>query len=102
MNRGCLTMRSSDGSKPMASYKIEFSRSAERDLRRLDRKVLHRVLAAIDGLADNPRPPGVKKLAGSEHTYRVRVGDYRVIYGLEDRALVVLVVRIRHRGEVYR
>jgi len=86
----------------MASYRIEFTRSAERDLRRLDRTMVPRVVAAIDALAEEPRPSGVKKLVGSEHTYRIRVGDYRVVYSIEDRLLVVLVERIRHRGDVYR
>ena len=61
-----------------------------------------RVVAAIDALAEEPRPAGVKKLVGSEHTYRIRVADYRVVYSIEDRLLVVLVERIRRRGEVYR
>lgn len=61
-----------------------------------------RIVAAIDALAEELRPSGVKKLVGSEHTYRIRVGDYRVVYSIEDRLLVVLVERIRHRGEVYR
>jgi len=86
----------------MASYPIEFTRPAERDLRRLDRMMVPRVVQAIDALAQEPRPPGVRKLVGSEHTYRIRVGDYRVVYLLEDKAPCVLVVRIRHRGEVYR
>jgi len=86
----------------MASYRIEFTRSAERDLRRLDRSMLARVMAAIDALADEPRPSGVKKLVGSEHTYRIRVGDYRVVYSIEDRLLLLLVQRVRHRGDVYR
>ena len=86
----------------MASCRIEFTRSAERDLRRLDRSMLARVMAAIDALADEPRPSGVKKLVGSEHTYRIRVGDYRVVYSIEDRLLLLLVQRVRHRGDVYR
>ena len=86
----------------MASYPIEFTRPAERDLRRLDRMMVPRVVQAIDALAQEPRPPGVRKLVGSEHTYRIRVGDYRVVYLLEDKAPGGLVVRIRHRGEVYR
>jgi len=86
----------------MASYRIEFARSAERDLHRLDRSVVPRVMAAIEVLANEPSPPGVKKLVGSEHIYRIRVGDYRVIYGIDDRALLLLVQRIRHRSDVYR
>ncbi|MEK7675450.1 MAG: type II toxin-antitoxin system RelE/ParE family toxin [Verrucomicrobiota bacterium] len=86
----------------MASYRIEFTHSAERDLRRLDRSMLARVMAAIDALSDEPRPSGVKKLVGSELTYRIRVGDYRVVYSIEDRMLLLLIQRIRHRSDVYR
>ncbi len=86
----------------MASYRLEFTWPAARDLRRLDRLVLARVIAAIEALGAEPRPPHVKKLVGSEHTYRIRVGNYRGVYTIEDRGLLVLVQRIRHRGDVYR
>ncbi len=64
--------------------------------------MLARVMAAIDALSDEPRPSGVKKLVGSELTYRIRVGDYRVVYSIEDRMLLLLIQRIRHRSDVYR
>lgn len=86
----------------MASWQIEFARSATKDLRGIDRKWIPKILAEIEILAEDPRPDGCKKLVGSEHTYRVRIGDYRVIYDIQDEALVVLIVRIRHRRDVYR
>jgi mRNA interferase RelE/StbE len=86
----------------MASYRIEFTRSAEKDLRRLDRANLFQVLAAIEVLRENPRPAGVKKLVGSDHSFRIRVGDYRVVYEIEDDVCLVLILRMAHRKDVYR
>ncbi len=86
----------------MASWRVEFARSATKDLRGIDRKWIPRIVAEIADLADDPRPDGCKKLVGSEHTYRIRIGDYRVIYDIQDEILVVLIVRIRHRRDVYR
>ena len=86
----------------MDSYRIEFAREATKDLRRIDRVWIPRIITAIENLADDPYPTGCKKLVGSEHTFRIRVGDYRVIYDIQNKVLVVLVVRIRHRRDVYR
>ncbi|MCA1659084.1 MAG: type II toxin-antitoxin system RelE/ParE family toxin [Verrucomicrobiaceae bacterium] len=86
----------------MARYTVEFRRSAEKDLRRLEPAVQRRVLRAADALADNPRPNGCRKLQGSENAFRIRVGDYRVIYTVDDAVLIVAIERVRHRREVYR
>lgn len=86
----------------MASYRVELTRSAEKDLRRIDRSQTSTLYTALEGLEQEPRPPGTKKLAGSERTYRIRVGSYRVVYEIEDDVLVVLVIRIAHRKDVYR
>ena len=59
-------------------------------------------MVAIEGLADDPMPVGCKKLAGSEHTYRIRVGDYRIVYDIQNANLVIFVIRIRHRRDVYK
>jgi mRNA interferase RelE/StbE len=83
-------------------YRVLLERSAERDLRRLTPPVHDRVIAALQALAGNPRPPSCRKLTGSERDWRVRVGDYRVVYEIEDAIRVVRVHRIRHRREVYR
>lgn len=85
----------------MASFSIEWKRSALRELKSLDRQAIPKIVNAIEGLQENPRPEGVKKLVGSEHTYRIRVGDYRVIYNLMAAALVIEVIRVRHRKEAY-
>ena len=77
-------------------------RSAERDLGRLSSEIHNRVIVANQRLANNPRPPGCRKLAGSKSDWRIRVGDYRVIYEIADAIRVVRVNRVRHRREVYR
>jgi mRNA interferase RelE/StbE len=88
----------------MALYAVSFRRSAEKDLQRLDGGIQGRVLEAVDGLADNPRPWGYRKLEGRrrDDAFRIRVGDYRVIYVVDDKAKMVTVERVRHRREVYR
>ena len=82
-------------------YSIEFVPSARTALRKLPPPIRKRIQVAIDELAENPFPPGVKKLHGEEG-YRIRVGDYRVIYDVEHGRLIVLVIRVGHRREVYR
>jgi mRNA interferase RelE/StbE len=67
----------------------------------LEKPLRRRILAAIDALADDPQPPGCKKLVGQDG-WRIRVGDYRILYELHDRVLLVIVVDIGHRGEIYR
>lgn len=84
------------------SYTIEFHPAAFRALERLPRDIQARIRRAIDALANDPFPPGVKKLRGPEGWYRIRVGDYRVVYDVEHHRLVVLVVRVAHRREAYR
>ncbi len=88
----------------MALYAVNFRRSAEKDLQRLDDAVQNRVLQAVEGLAGNPRPFGFRKLQGRrrDDAFRIRVGDYRVVYTVDDGAKVVTVERVRHRREVYR
>ena len=83
-------------------YRVLLERGAEKDLTRLSTGIHDRVIAVIQGLATNPRPPGCRKLAGSKLDWRVRVGDYRVVYEIDDRIRVVRVNRVRHRREVYR
>lgn len=86
----------------MPVYLVEFRRSAEKDLRRLNSSIQARVLRAIEALANNPRPNGCRKLINSNNAYRVRVGDYRVIYTISDTVLIVAIESIRHRREAYR
>jgi mRNA interferase RelE/StbE len=83
-------------------YRVLLERAAERDLTRLSSEIHARVIAAIQTLAANPRPPGCRKLTGSKNDWRIRVGDYRVVYEIADAIRVVRVNRVRHRREVYR
>ena len=84
------------------AYQVQFAGAAKKQIRKLDGGIRKRISAAIDALAQEPRPDGVKKLAGADDLWRIRVGDYRVIYQIQDLHLVVLIVKIGHRGEVYR
>jgi mRNA interferase RelE/StbE len=86
----------------MPRHSIEFRKSAERDLRRLDSTTRQRVVRAIWQLAEDPRPSGCRKLVNARNAYRIRVGDYRVIYAISDVVLVVAIESIRHRREAYR
>lgn len=82
-------------------YQVELKPRADKQLRALPRPVQLRIVRTLDELADDPRPHGVKKLAGAEDLYRVRVGDYRIVYQIADKRLLVLVVRIGHRRDIY-
>jgi mRNA interferase RelE/StbE len=86
----------------MASYQIEWKRSAQRELRKLPRPMIERVVVAVENLADDPHPRGVRKLANSDNTYRIRVGDYRIIYDIFEKKLIVEILHIRHRKDAYR
>ena len=83
------------------TYRVEIARRAAKALALLPRKEQQRVRMAIDLLAETPRPPGCVALAGEARAYRVRVGDYRIVYEVFDDRLVVQVVRIGHRRNVY-
>ena len=82
------------------TYAVTILRSAQKQLAKLDAQTRSRIASAIHALADDPRPPGCKKLTGRP-AWRIRVGTYRVIYEIQDKELVVLVVTIGHRREVY-
>jgi mRNA interferase RelE/StbE len=85
------------------SYTVTVERKPAKFLRDLtDKRLFFRFREAIDSLAENPRPPGCVKLQGHVELYRVRVGDYRIVYQIQDAILVVLVVEIGHRREIYR
>lgn len=85
----------------MASYTVEVAKAADRQIDALDGSVRPRVIRAIQALKVEPRPAGCKKLSESD-LWRIRVGVYRVVYDISDGKLMVLVVRVRHRREVYR
>ena len=84
------------------SYRVEIKRSAVKEIAALPKREQRRVVRAITALADDPRPDGVRKMAGSENAYRVRVGDYRIVYQIFDGVLIVHVVRVGRRRDVYR
>ena len=84
------------------AYTVELTRTAAKALADLDTVPRARVARAIDALAEDPRPPGAVALQGGAGTLRIRVGDHRVVYTIEDARLVVLVLTIGHRREVYR
>lgn len=82
-------------------YSIEFKQTAMKELAGLNPSIGRRIKEKIDALADNPRPSGAKKLKGRSAAWRVRVGDYRVIYEIRDAVLVVIVLRTAKRSDVY-
>jgi mRNA interferase RelE/StbE len=84
------------------AYRILFVSRAEKGFKRLSADIQDRIISEINSLAEDPRPAGAVKLKGSDNLYRVRVGNYRIIYAVEDELLVVLVVDIGHRREIYR
>jgi mRNA interferase RelE/StbE len=84
-------------------HEVVLAAQAERDLKRLPAALFRRVIAAVRALAAAPRPPGARKLHGSgRDDYRIRVGDYRVLYEVDDKARAVRIMRVRHRREAYR
>ena len=83
------------------SYEVLIKPAAQRQLKKLPRTVQADLIALIEQLAQDPRPPGCKKLKGRQSQYRVRLGDYRVIYSIEEEALVVRVIKVGHRRDIY-
>jgi mRNA interferase RelE/StbE len=85
----------------MASYHVALTSSAEKELKRLSTQLIARIISRLEDLASNPRPPGCKKLRGGDREWRIRAGDYRAVYTIDDTKLLVEVTRIRHRSDVY-
>ena len=85
----------------MGKYSVELKASARKELERLPAKLIQRIFPKLEGLASEPRPAGCKKLKGGQREWRIRVGDYRVVYTIDGQKLMVSVTRIRHRSEVY-
>lgn len=83
-------------------YDVQFATGAARQFRKLTKDVQRRLRPAIDSLADDPRPRGVKKMAGADDLYRIRVGDFRIVYETNDAEVVVLIVIVADRRESYR
>jgi mRNA interferase RelE/StbE len=85
----------------MGKYSVAWKKSVLKDVAAIPKKDLQRIIAAIQALCDNPRPPQAKKLTGLEY-YRVRQGNYRILYSIEDAASLVVVVAVGHRKDIYR
>ena len=83
-------------------YDVLLERHAERDLKPLPAIAFRRIIAAIQLLADDPRPAGCKKLVGSQRDWRIRIGEYRVLFEIDDTEQIVRVMRVRHRRDAYR
>ena len=85
----------------MVSYNIVFKQSVAKDLRSIPKKDIQRILKRIDDLIDDPRPVGAEKLSGDEK-YRIRQGNYRILYTIEDDIITVTIVKVGHRRDIYR
>ena len=85
----------------MAGYKIKIKQSAKKELLKLPKRELQKVTNKILSLSENPRPSGVEKLSGDDK-YRIRQGNYRIIYSIHDEQLIITVVKIGHRRDIYR
>jgi len=85
----------------MAKYKLFFTETFYKNLKDVPARDTKRILSRVEGLAEDPRPVGSEKLSGLPDRYRVRQGDYRIIYSIEDEQLLVVVVKVGHRREVY-
>ena len=85
----------------MTSYRVALTESAEKELHAIPSKVAARIVSRLEDLATAPRPHGCKKLKGGDNEWRIRVGDYRIVYEIDDGAKTVVVTRIAHRREVY-
>ena len=86
----------------MTLYKIKWKRSAKKELKKLDKQVISRILQAVENLANDPYSSDSKKLVGSDAIYRIRVGDYRIIYNIESSVLTIEIIKVGHRREIYR
>ena len=84
-----------------ARYKLQWKKSAAKEIQGLETAYRGRVIAAVEALTAQPLPDGVRKLQGTSHTFRIRVGDYRVVYSLENHERILTVLRVRHRRDVY-
>lgn len=83
-------------------YEIQYRRSVKNDLKKLSLKARRETVEKILSLASNPRPNGCKKLSGVKELYRIRRGDYRIIYSIENKKLIIIIVRVGHRRDIYR
>jgi mRNA interferase RelE/StbE len=83
-------------------HEVYLEHAAEKDLKKLPGEIFQRIITHIKSLAETPRPSGCRKITGTKNDWRIRVGDYRIIYEVDDNVRVVKVLRVRDRGEAYR
>jgi mRNA interferase RelE/StbE len=86
----------------MDSFKIEWKSSSEKDFKHIDKQYIHRILNVIENLSTNPFPIQCKKLHDSESSYRIRIGDYRVIYQVDSKTKTITIYYVRHRKDAYK
>jgi len=85
----------------MDSYKIEWKQSAVKELKKLPKEMIAKILVAVQKLSLNPFPPKTTKLVGTHQSFRIRVGDYRIVYNIFSKTLIIEIVRVKHRRNVY-
>ncbi len=86
----------------MASFEIKWKVSAKQELKKINKREIPKILNEIEKLSIQPYPPNHRKILGTKHTFRIKIGKYRVIYSIEDKQLIIEIIRIRHRKEAYR
>ncbi len=86
----------------MGSYQVNWRRSTKKDLRSISPQDVARIVSVVTTLSDEPRPVGCKKMTGSECAYRLRIGNYRIIYEVYDDSIIIEIIKVGHRRDVYR
>ena len=86
----------------MGYYEIKWKHSAEKDLRGIDRQFISQIIEAVGSLSENPFPSQSRRLKGAESSYRIRIGDYRIIYQVDSKKKLIIIYHVRHRKDVYR
>lgn len=86
----------------MDYYQIKWTNSAKKELKKLDKNIINRLIDAVEELAKNPYPQGVKKLVNSKNNYRIRVGDYRIIYEIKSSVLIIYIIKVGNRQSIYK
>ncbi len=86
----------------MDSFKVQWKNAAKKELKKLDKPSILKILTVVESLAETLYPHGVKKIQGMEQAYRIRVGDYRIVYTVETSVLLIEIIRVRHRKEIYK
>jgi mRNA interferase RelE/StbE len=86
----------------MAQYEIFWKLSAKKELKKIDKRYIKKIIDEVEVLSNNPYPKNHKKLIGSKNLYRIRINDYRVVYKVEDERLIIEIIRVKHRKDVYR